>query len=515
MKEMLKRTSRTAAAALGCLALASGPASVSTAQEAIDQPVYRPWQRPKARNVIFFVGDGMGVSTVTATRIYSVGVDGELVVDLFPNTALSRTYTSDHITPDSAGTMTAMMTGKNANSGVIGYGAETERQDFNNDGNGPKLWTLAELAKKHGMKVGVISTPRVTHATPAACYAHVLDRNFEDDIAAQALPGDANYNERLGAGLDLLMGGGRRHFVPAGTTDEEGSGGSRGDGRDLRAEFQAAGYSYVWNQTGFDALDSDDLPVLGLFEASHMEYEYDRPNDLGGEPSITEMTVKAIDLLEEASEGGRRGYFLMVESGRIDHAHHASNAYRSLTDTEEFDRAIGEAILRVDLSETLIVVTADHSHVFNIAGYPLVTADELPYEPTSAPESYLESPDNGIFDIVYDINTSGEIFEAGDSNGVPYTKLVYGNGPGYRGGERVDPREDKHAGLDGEAPEGPNDPEYLQEAAVPLGSETHSAEEVAMYAIGPNSHKVNGTVKNTRTFDVMREALNLNPNPWW
>jgi alkaline phosphatase len=91
----------------------------------------------KARNVIFFVGDGMGVSTVTATRVYSVGVDGQLVVDQFPYTALSRTYSEDAITPDSAPTMTAMMTGVNTNQSVIGFGKGTEPNDFNNDGDGP------------------------------------------------------------------------------------------------------------------------------------------------------------------------------------------------------------------------------------------------------------------------------------------------------------------------------------------------------------------------------------------
>ena len=333
----------------------------------------------KARNVIFFVGDGMGVSTVTATRVFSVGVAGQLVMDQFPYTALSRTYSEDAITPDSAPTMSAMMTGINTNSSVIGFGKGTEPNDFNGDGDGPASWTLLELAKARGMSVGVVSTAQITHATPAATYAHTNQRNNENEIAAQALPTDATYNRRLGRGIDVLMGGGRRFFLPRTATDEEGSLGNRTDGRDLRNEFRAAGYSYVWNRTGFDALRSSSLPVLGLFETGHMEYEADRATDLGGEPSIADMTVKSIQLLEQSSRRGRDGYFLMVEGGRIDHAHHEGNAYRALTDAEALDEAIGAAAKMVDLRETLIIVSADHSHVFNIAGYPLRPANELPY----------------------------------------------------------------------------------------------------------------------------------------
>jgi alkaline phosphatase len=122
----------------------------------------------RAKNVILFIGDGMGVSTVTATRVYSVGVGGQLVVDQFPYTALSRTYSSDSITADSAPTMTAMMSGYNTNAGVLGLDDTTEFVDFNQDGDGTRLWTLLERAKDHGMRVGVISTARITHATPAS-----------------------------------------------------------------------------------------------------------------------------------------------------------------------------------------------------------------------------------------------------------------------------------------------------------------------------------------------------------
>jgi len=465
--------------------------------------------RGRARNVIFFVGDGMGVSTVSATRVFSVGVNGNLVMDQMPYTALSRTASADFITPDSAPTMTAMMTGHNTNNGVLGLDAKTEYADFNADGDGQVLVTVLEQAKQAGMRVGVVSTARITHATPAACYAHINNRDNENAIALQALPTDASYNTRLGRGVDVLFGGGRQFFVPAGTADEEGGGGSRADLRDLRGEYQAAGYSYVWNSAGFAALTPASLPVLGLFERSHMEYEYDRPTDLGGEPSLAEMTTKAISLL---SHRNKKGYFLMVEAGRIDHAHHAGNAFRALTDTEQLDRAIGAALAKVDTDDTLVVVSADHSHVFNIAGYPMRASSELPYTPKGAiPASYAGAPHGGILNTVFDIGPTGVITESKDDDGIPYTALVYGNGPGgRRRAVRVNPATDSFPGLNGVVPAGSNDPAYLQEAAVPLrGSETHAGEEVAIYAIGPSAGRFRGTVKNAFIAKVMREALGL------
>lgn len=464
----------------------------------------------RARNVIFFIGDGMGVSTVTAARVFSVGVDGQLVLDQFPHTALSRTYASDSITPDSAPTMSAMMTGVNTNQSVIGFGEGTEANDFNNDGDGEASWTLLELAKRRGMKVGAVSTATITHATPAATYAHINQRNNENAIALQALPTDATFNDRLGRGIDILMGGGRRFFVSNTATDEEGVRGARTDGRDLRAEFQSAGYKYVWNTAGFNSLRS--LPALGLFESSHMEYEYDRPSDLGGEPSLKDMTVKAIQLLEAATRRRSDGYFLHVEGGRIDHAHHAGNAYRALVDTQELDEAIGAAAQMVDLRDTLIIVSADHSHVFNIAGYPMRPLQELPYSVRSHEPGYENAgaAGHGILDLVWDIDqTNGHVFAASDRNGVPYTVLGYHNGPGYRGTPRVDPRTDVFRGLGGIVPNGPSHPAYFQEAAVPLGSETHAGEDVTIYAIGPGSELVDGTVKNTHIFHVMKKALGL------
>jgi alkaline phosphatase len=143
-----------------------------------------------------------------------------------------------------------------------------------------------------------------------------------------------------------------------------------------------------------------------------------------------------------------------------------------------------------------------------LAGYPLIQSDLLPYTPLSAPPSFWTRPFNGIFDVVYDLN-QGHVVKSVDTDGVPYTALGYANGPGFRGSSRVDPELDPFPGNDGAPVSGPNHPEYLQEATVPLSSETHSAEEVAIYAIGPGAEHFRGTVKNTVIRDVMAKALNI------
>ena len=452
-------------------------------------------------NVILFVGDGMGVSTVTSTRIATVGVDGELALDRMPYTAISRTASADYITPDSAATMSAMMTGVQTNSGVIGYGATTEYGDFNGNGNGPRLTNIGELATSRGYAVGIVTTTRVTHATPAAVYAHVNNRNLENEIAAQLVPGGSGYNGRLGQGLDVIFGGGRRNFLPVSATDEEGAPGGRTDGRDLRNELRQQGYRYVWNRQGLNALGRSG-PAVGLFASSHMEYELDR-GGASGEPSLEEMTRKAIAIL--AATG--KPYFLMVEAGRIDHAHHQGSALRAFTDTRMFDRALNAARQAVDLNRTLILATADHSHVFTIAGYPMRPLADLSYNPRSVPASFRNQPHHGILGTVHDMDSGGTISESGDSGGIPYTILGYANGPGHRSGSRVNPNTDRTAGYGGAVPSSSSDSAYRQEATVPLFLETHAGEDVMIYAVGRTAENVRGTVPNTKVFDWIRDGF--------
>lgn len=464
--------------------------------------------RGTAKNVILFVGDGMGVSTVTAARIFAgqkegaTGEEYQLSFEEFPVAGFAKTYNTNQQTPDSAGTMTAMVSGVKTKAGVIGYPEAALRADCNS-AKGNELVTAVELAEMAGMSTGVVSTARITHATPAATYAKSPERNWESDdgltdeakangckdIATQLI--DFSY----GDGIDVVMGGGRRHFIPNTLTDEEGKTGKRTDGVNLIDSWKAkyAAGNYIYDQAGFDALSADSTTkVLGLFNSSHMEYEADRANDTAGEPSLSDMTSKSIDILSKND----KGFFLTVESGRIDHGHHAGNAFRALEDAVEFSNAVQAAVDKVDLSETLIIVTADHSHVFTLAGYP--------------------TRGNPILGVVKGNDDAGHAEDDAvlASDDMPYTTVGYANGLGYadygdgnggdqRYGDAAAAGRHDLSGMDTEHSG------FHQEALIPLGSETHSGEDVGIYAAGPGAQLLRGTHEQSNIFHAMNHAADL------
>jgi len=449
-------------------------------------------QRERAKNVILFVGDGMGVSTLTAARILegqkrgAPGEENKLSFEKFPYLSLVKTYSINQQTSDSAPTMTAMITGVKTKDGILSINENVVRGDHTTV-KGNELTTLLEIAEDHGLSTGVVSTARITHATPGACYAHTPERDWESDAELSAVAKAADFPDiarqliefEHGDGLEVAFGGGREYFLPSTVQDPEDTTakGRRKDGRDLTAEWQKKlpGGSFVWNKAQFDAIDPKSAKhVLALFERSHMEYEADRAKDTGGEPSIAEMTAKAIDVLSQ----NEKGYFLMVEGGRVDHAHHAGNARRALEDAIALAEAVKVATEKTDNQDTTILVTADHSHVFTIAGYP--------------------ARGNDILGKVVTLDNKGDIAEgyALDDKGKPYTTLSYANGPGYRGGERPDLTNVDTTAVD-----------FLQEATVPLGSETHAGEDVALYATGPSAHLVHGNQEQTISFYIAAHAL--------
>lgn len=455
----------------------------------------RKLKRRKAKNVILFVGDGMGISTLTAARILEGQLRGEsgeenlLSFERFPYSALSRTYSTNQQTPDSAPTMSAMITGIKTSAGLISMGPKARRSDYRS-GVGNEIETLVEMAEKRGRSTGVVSTARITHATPAACYAHSVNRGWENDAALKSGSLEA-YNAgakdiarqliefEYGDGIDVALGGGRSNFLPNTLADPEYTDrkGLRIDGRDLTKEWvkRNKGNEYVWDKKGFDAIDPKKTKrLLGLFERTHMQYEYDRPKDKAGEPSLAEMTKKAIELLSK----NKKGYVLVVEAGRIDHAHHNGNAFRALTDTIALSDAVRTARSMVDLKKTMMVVTADHSHSFTMGGYP--------------------ARGNNILGLVRNVSPDGGINKepslAADKK--PYTTLRYADGPGTRKGARPDLKDSEVV-----------DPDFKQEALVPKASETHAGEDVAIFADGVNAWMFAGSMEQSWIFYAMKDAL--------
>ncbi len=443
------------------------------------------------KNVVFFLGDGMGMNTMTAARIYKAGEDGELTMDTLPETGFVKTFSNNAQVTDSAPSMAAYMTGIKMNNEVISMSPDTEA--FNSvtgasyisganstclSTNGKPVVTLLELAKAAGKTTGVVTTTRITHATPATTYSHICHRDGENNIAAQAIPGGLGFNAALGDGVDVMLGGGLRHFVPSTT-----SGSKRTDARDLTNEMKLNGYTYVSNKAELDLVDTTKTKkVLGLFTMDHMAYDLDRIP--ANEPSLAEMTSKAIDIVKN----GKKGFFLMVEGGRIDHALHSTNASRALQDTVAFDDAIKAAIDKLQvidpgLKNTLIVVTADHDHTLVLNGYAKRTGATTPSNP-------------GVLGLVKNVITGAFNLDTGSN---PFTIIGFGNGEN-RPLTRTALTEVQVSNKD-----------YHQEAVIPVavGSETHGGTDVFIGAIGSGAETFTGIIENIQVFNLVKTAVGL------
>ena len=466
----------------------------------------------RAKNVIVFLGDGMSLTTVAAARIFEgqrkggAGEENRLSWETFPASALSKTYNTNSQTPDSAGTMSAIATGVKTRLGVLSIGQSAVRGDCAGALAAPML-SLWELAASSGMATGVVTTTRVTHATPGATFTHSADRNWENDAAMPQAARDTGcidiarqlVETPFAGGFDVLMGGGRENFMPTSQRDPEYDdlAGARQDGRDLVAAWEQRHPRgvYVWNRQQLAAAPVD-RPLLGLFAPDHMHFEYDRERDRSGEPSLAEMTRAAIARLSRNSDG----YVLLVEGGRIDHANHYGNAYRALTDTVALSDAVRAATEATSAKDTLIIVTADHSHTLGFVGYP--------------------TRGNPILGKVK--GGSGEDGNADeyalDASGLPYTTLSYANGPGYvgastqqpEGPKRFEHRFDAAKPAKNGRPDlthvDTEDPDYLQEALFPMKSETHGGDDVGIWASGPGSDAVRGSVEENAIFHFAVQA---------
>ncbi|CAF3377399.1 unnamed protein product [Rotaria sp. Silwood1] len=428
-----------------------------------------------AKNVILFLGDGMGVSTVTGGRIRKGQTNGQLGEDFltemeqFTHLGLAKTYNIDHQTPDSAATATAFLCGVKAQLGTVGVDGRAKRSNCSSS-IGTNVTSILDWAQKAGKKVGIVSTARITHATPAAAYAHVPERDWESYNTKifgirQSQEGCLDIAHQLvlrSPPIDLLFGGGRRHFYPNTKSDIENStlNGSRTDNRSLIDEFWRG--RFIWNKTEMNKIIlGTQTPLMGLFEYDHMYYETDRKATRNDKPSLSQMTKFAIEHFLNMKQNG---FFLLIEGGRIDHGHHETKARYALDEFVEFDNTIGQTkeILKEKglLNDTLMIVTADHSHVFTIGAYSSRGSNILGF-------GSLES--RNVSDI----------------DKLPVNIIAYGNGPNF-----PSPRNATYlSSLD------LNSTNYLSPTALPLKDETHGAEDVPIYAHGPWSHLFIGTME--------------------
>ncbi|KAJ6643700.1 Membrane-bound alkaline phosphatase, partial [Pseudolycoriella hygida] len=405
-----------------------------------------------AKNIIFFIGDGMSVSTVTAARTYlgqlqgNSGEESSLFFESFPSVGLSKTYCIDKQIADSACTATAYMCGVKANYGTIGVSGRVKRNDcYAAKKPHNRLSSIARWAQLAGKATGIVTTTRVTHASPAGTFAHVANRNYEcdadvlnykqdpvecEDIASQLI------NGQTGRNFNVILGGGRSKFLPNDVRDEDGHRGSRADGINLiekwRREKESIGGAYVYDKDGLDRVDLNETTfLLGLFSSTHMDFNLESDTDI--QPTLSTMTKAAISVLSK----NPNGFFLFVEGGRIDHAHHFTTAKKALDETVQMADAVRVAVTLTNPKDTLTVVSADHSHTMTINGYANRGTDILGLSTSTANDK------------------------------LPYTTLSYANGPfNYMttSGKRMDLSK---MDMEGDS--------FRYPSMVPMRSETHGA----------------------------------------
>ncbi|XP_023936812.2 membrane-bound alkaline phosphatase-like [Bicyclus anynana] len=419
-----------------------------------------------------FMGDGMSLPTLAAARTLlgqragRPGEETQLSFEAFPTVGLAKTYCVNSQTADSSCSATALLCGVKSNAFTLGLTAAVPRRDCAaSQVPAARLDSVAAWALAAGRDAGVVTTTRVTHASPAGIYARAAERNWETDadvladgVDVDACPDIAHQLVHLAPGnqFKVILGGGRREFLNITSVDDEGTPGKRTDGRNLIEEWQAdkarrnVTYQYAWNHEQLLQANAT-LPeyLLGLFESDHLRYNLE--TDHTTEPTLAELTEVAIRMLSR----NEKGFFLFVEGGRIDHAHHDNQVHLALDETIELSAAVARALQLLDEKDSLIVVTADHTHVMAFNGYSTRGADVL-------------GPSN-----------------MRDSAGVPFMTLSYTNGPGRR------------PDVDGRRPdvtleEGFRSPRWRTHVDVPLASETHGSDDVPVFAWGVHHEMFSG-----------------------
>lgn len=514
------------------------------------------WQgesRHRARNVILLLGDGMGAAHRTAARLVSRGfrngrAGGRLAMDDLDVTGLVMTGSLNSIVTDSSPGMAAYVTGQKSNNNQQGVFPDNTPDAFDN----PRVEYLGELLRRtrgDGFHVGIVTTADVTDSTPAANAVHTSDRYAGAGIAARF------FDERETNGVSVLLGGGARHFRPA------GDGGARPDGRRLDDEFAAAGYTTVTSGAGLRRLlarAGAPARLLGLFHPSHMPVAFDkigagrysdelaRPGNAPyrDTPMLEDMTRLAIASLSEHSP---EGFYLMVEGASIDKRSHAADAERAIWDVIEFDRAVAVALdfaRRTNTdgdpsNDTLVIVTSDHE----CAGMAILGVGNERYAPKAtgravrdyaamlrfAPDQQLALVPNYVVDergypvdpdpsrkILLGWAAAPDHFENWLSNRVQEEAAV---APGQgRGAAAANPARDGASDAvpgflvtgvveNGATPCPAPDGCPADTASIPHTIAGHTATDVPLSASGPGAWQFTGVYENTDVFlKILRAA---------
>lgn len=430
---------------------------------------------PMPRNVILFIADGGGVAHFTLGREFARyrGLRNALHLDAHQRGTVMTHSAKERVT-DSASSATAFASGVKTYNGAIGM--DTLRQS---------LPSVVDAAERLGKATGLVSSSRITHATPASFSAHVTNRWLEDEIADQQIRKE----------IDVLFGGGHRYYLP------ESAGGMREDGRDLLAEARELGYTVVTDYA--DLATIERTPVLGLFASNHLPYAIDRES---GEYDLAMLTRKAIDLLSSDEDG----FFLMVEGSRIDHAAHENDAAAVAHDVIDYDNAFGAALEFAQRDgRTLVIGVSDHETGGMSLGRSAIP-DEVSDDDASSTTFWRSIHARGVYDwrpgVLADVRaSSGEIASvlADESANV---EAVMAELAGID-----DLSDDEHAAIE----QGREKDRLMyvvgeiigRRAVIGWTTDGHTAADVNLYAFGPGSGPLHGNIDNsvigTHIFDLL------------
>lgn len=512
----------------------------------------------RAQNVVILLGDGMGAAHRTAARIVSRGyaqgkARAPLAMDTFPFTAMVMTSSLDGTVTDSSPGMSNYVTGNKAANNQQGVWPDDTVDAFDN----PRVEYLAEyLHRSRGTALGIVTTADVFDATPGSMAAHTGERGYGSGIV------DQFFDDRALTGLSVLMGGGRKWFLPNGdplkadgTRGAQAVNGSQRDGRsdyvlpadiragwgaaagaidparDLIADFQAAGFVYAPDKTGLDAAFAGATPdrLLGLFALSNMNVAFDKIGKRRGtstvvddygfpdQPMLDEMAAAALKVLAK----NKQGFVLLVEGASIDKQSHAMDTDRWLLEVIEFDRAVQVAKdFATAHPDTLVIVTADHE----TAGTAIIGALTQPVEAVrqAAANPSVASLRNGVVGTYQDskfpryemapdgyprsTDVDGKLLIGYGANADRYENWLANPQPTQDGLQPFNDRpplsnQPKNAGVRNAATG------FLVTGQVPGNTAVHTATDVPLSAYGSGAKLFSGVIDNTDVFFKIGQAV--------
>jgi alkaline phosphatase len=485
------------------LLVACGPA-----QDSEQQPAAR------ARNVLLFIGDGFGATQTSLGIQYARLVeDRELYIETLMhdgNTGYAQPLPFENIVTDSAAAATQLATGQAVRNDALGLSPD-----------GYPIETILEWAHKRGLATGLVTNMRITHATPAAFAVHQGSRYDSEQLLMDDLLQESD--------VDVLLGGGARALVPAGSQVSDTLPGIPADldGESIRddtlnriEELVGQGYVIASDAQSLQAAASHATKLLGMFSADHLPYVIDRRHmNVSSVPSLAEMTSAALDVLSRRD----KGFFMVVEGGLIDYGGHANDAGTLLQEILDFDEAVGRAMdFQKSHPDTLVIVTGDHG----TGGFSFTDADlgptaDLPLESGIVYQPGRRYPSTDHLEILFRQNASySYILEQAGMDPEKLAELVLAHtGIEMTMDEARQALVRDEQGLAGTKDFRPyhGDPDDSASAVLGLAlarhtyvvwsTGEHTTDLVPTYGRGPGAEKLRGIYPNTHIYSVMRETL--------